>query len=73
MKHWKNHLAILITQYCKTLSNCMLENRRPCFMSLDRGHTEITDCTVTQNGVAWIYMRTELSFVVTSLVSWAWY
>ncbi len=32
---------MLITHYfCKTLSNCMLEDRRPYFRSLDRGYID---------------------------------
>ncbi len=41
MKHSKNQLTMLIAQcYCKILSNCMLEDSRPYFRSLDRGHTD---------------------------------
>ncbi len=41
MKHRKNQLAMLITQYyCKTLSNCILGHRSPYFRSLDRGYTD---------------------------------
>ena len=58
MKNNKNQLTMLITQYfCKTLSNYILEDRKPYFRSLDRCHTDY-DLKWCQ----WMYMSLSFEF-----------
>ena len=51
MTHCKNQLTMLITQYyCKTSSNCILENDDLISGYLDRGHTDYDSKMVLRGG-----------------------